>query len=106
MSLVVENKGLYERAVARDAKKFGKTPEEMRKLLSTSATTTVMSMLGPAPDAKSLGSAVAKFAANPGKLIVNVKSKNAAGIALSHFGDSDGARSALADKLDVTATAE
>jgi hypothetical protein len=106
MSLSIENQGLYERAVARDAKKLSKTPEEMRRILSVNATATVMSMLGPAPDSKSVGAAFAKFAAKPGKLNVSVKAKNASGVLVSRFGDSGTARSGLAEQFEISATAE
>jgi hypothetical protein len=105
MSIAIENKGLYEHAVMREAKKRGKSLEDTRREIGLAAVMTVGAMMGDTPDAKALGSAVAKFAAKPGRLTVSAKAKAAAGVPLAEFGDA-GMRPTIAGKLEVTATAE
>lgn len=104
-SLVVENKGLYEHIVAREARKRGKSLEETRRDLSMSSSLTFATMMRDAPAGSAVAAAIGKFVAKPGKLRINGKSKDAAGIVLSSLTDSATAK-AVGDKIDVTAVAE
>lgn len=104
-SLVVENKGLYEHVVAREAKKRGKSLEETRRDLSVASSITFATMTRDAPAGSVVAAAIGKFVAKPGKLRINGKSKDPAGIALSSFTDAASAKS-IGDKIDVTAVAE
>lgn len=104
-SLVVENKGLYEHVVAREAKKRGKSLEETRRDLSVASSLTFATMTRDAPAGSVVAAAIGKFVAKPGKLRINGKSKDPAGVVLSSFSDAASAKS-IGDKIDVTAIAE
>jgi hypothetical protein len=62
-------------------------------------------MLGNSPQAKSLGQAVARFIAKPGRLVVNAKAKSPTGLGVAELLTLSEPAS-LFNKLDVTATAE
>lgn len=105
IDLTVENGGLFERLVAREAKKQKKSPDDLRREYGVAAAVAIPAMLGSSAQAKSLGQAVARFIAKPGRLSVSARAKDAAGLGIADI-VSLGEPAAILDKLDVTATAE
>jgi hypothetical protein len=105
MSLAIEDKGLYERIVRREARKRNKSLEETRRELSIAASSTVSLMMAGFQD-MAVPAALTKFAAKPGKLNVTARAKNAAGVPLADFGKRSGGQPVIAGKLDVTAAVE
>ena len=106
MNLAIENKGLYEHAIARDARKKGKSLEEARRELAVASTATINAIMAGNSDNRALSAAFAKFAVKPSKLVLSVRSKNPAGVPLSDFSESKETRAAIEGKLDISATAE
>jgi hypothetical protein len=103
--LTVENKGLFERLIAQEAKKQKKSPEDLRREYGMAAAIAVPAMLGNSASAKAIGQAVAKFVAKPGRLIISARTKDPAGLGLADFAATS-EPAALLEKLDVTATTE
>jgi hypothetical protein len=62
-------------------------------------------MLGNSANAKTIGQAVARFVAKPGKLTISARTKDPAGLGVADLG-SIGEPGAILEKLEVTATAE
>jgi hypothetical protein len=103
--LTIDNQGIVDRYLAQEARKQKKSPEALRREYGTAAALAVPIMLGNSPQAKSLGQAVARFIAKPGRLTVNAKAKSPTGLGLAELlATSEPA--ALFSKLDVTATTE
>lgn len=105
LGITVENRGLYEHIVTREAKKRGKSLDDTRKELSLASSLTFTSMTSSTPAGNIIATAIGKFVAKPGKLTIAVKSKDAGGIPIASLSDA-AARKALNDKIDITATAE
>jgi hypothetical protein len=103
--LLFENKGLYEHAVARDAKKDGKSVEEVRLEFAQRATKAFPAALGSSPTSKILSEAIVEFARKPGVLAIAAKAKRPDGIALADFGGAAGNSTDILEKLDLKATA-
>jgi len=105
VELSVENNGLFDRLLAQQAKKQGKSADDLRREYGRAAAVAVPAMLDKSPSAKSLGQAIARFIAKPGRLTISARAKDAAGLGLS---DLIGAPNpaAILDKLEITATAE
>jgi hypothetical protein len=105
VELSVENNGLFDRLLAQQAKKQGKSADDLRREYGMAAAVAVPAMLDKSPSAKSLGQAIARFIAKPGRLTISARAKDAAGLGLS---DLIGAPNpaAILDKLEITATAE
>ncbi|HEY8565381.1 MAG TPA: hypothetical protein VIL65_07770 [Beijerinckiaceae bacterium] len=103
--LTVENKGLFERLVANEAKKQKRSPEELRREYGMGAAIAVPAVLGNSASAKAIGQAVARFVAKPGRLVVTARAKDAAGLGVTDL-MMLGEPSAVLEKLDVTAVAE
>ena len=105
-SLVVENKGLFERALEFQAKSRKRTVDQIRKEYAATAQLGIPAMLGASPAAKQIGTAVAKFIAKPNRLTISAKSRSPSGLGFADFAAAGGQPAALLDVLDVTATAE
>ena len=105
LELRVENTGLFERLLAQQAKKQGKSAEDLRREYSMAAAVAVPALLGNSATAKSVGQAVGRFIAKPSRLTISARAKDAAGLGLTEFiAAPDPA--AILDKLEITATAE
>ncbi|MBV9346576.1 MAG: hypothetical protein JOZ70_03635 [Pseudolabrys sp.] len=104
-SVVIENKGLYERIVMREAKKRNKSLEDMRKELAAANMLATINMMDSQPDTNVVKTAVLRFVSKPGKLSVSIKSKSPAGVPLNELG-SQASAAASASKFEVVATAE
>jgi hypothetical protein len=105
LDVLVENRGLFERLISRDAAQKGKSPDEVRREYGMGAAIVVPVMLGGGAAAKAVGQAVARFVAKPGRLAVQIKAKDAAGLGVADFAGNPDPTTIL-DKVDVTATAE
>jgi hypothetical protein len=107
IDLSIVNDGLFDRALALQAKKQGRTPDDLRKEYGSAAAVAIPAMLGGGKGAKDLGAAVARFIAKPGRLDVKAAAKDpAAGIGLADFMAAGGEPAALMEKIDITATAQ
>lgn len=106
MHVSVENKGLVERALTREAGKQGRKPAELRAELGMAAAVGIPALLGNSKGAKDLANAIARFLAKPGRLDIGVRTKDPAGLGLADFVAAGGEPTALLDRLDITATAE
>jgi hypothetical protein len=105
LHLTLENKGLFERVIASESRKAKKSPEELRREYGMAAAIAVPAMLGNAPAAKTLGQAVARFVAKPGRLTISMTAKDPAGLGIADLAATP-EPAAILDKLEITATAE
>jgi hypothetical protein len=105
LEMTVENTGLFDRYLAKAAKDGKTTPESLRRTYGAIAAVGIPSMLGNSEQAKSLGQAVARFIAKPGRLTISAQAKEAEGLAIAEAVMFTGAVAAL-QKLNVTAVAE
>jgi hypothetical protein len=106
LDITVENNGLFERAIALQAKRQNRQPDEIRREYGIAAAIGVPAMLGNAPAAKTLGSAIAQFVAKPGRLTIQARAKDPAGLGMADLMANQQQPLALLDKLDVTASAQ
>jgi hypothetical protein len=105
VDLTLRNDGLFERIVAREAKRQQRPPEELRRDYGIAAAIGVPAALGNSGAAKTLGGAIARFVAKPGRLAIQAKVKDGAGIGLADL--AAGADPvAMLDRIEVTARAE
>jgi hypothetical protein len=105
LDLTIQNGGLFERVIAREAKRQKRTPEGLRRDYGVAAAIGVPAALGNSAEAKTLGNAIARFIALPGRLTIQIKAKDGAGIGLADL--AAGAEpAAMLDRLEVTATAQ
>jgi hypothetical protein len=105
LDLTVENKGLFERALAEAARKQKRSPDDLRREYGMAAAVAIPAVLGSSPAAKSLGQAIARFVAKPGRLAISARTKDPAGLGIADVAAA-GEPAAILDKLEVTATAE
>ncbi len=105
LHLTIENKGLFERVIAAESRKGKKSPEDLRREYGMAAAVAVPAMLGNAPAAKTLGQAVARFIAKPGRLTISMTAKDPAGLGIADLA-ATAEPAAILDKLEITATAE
>ena len=101
--LKIENTGIFEKALAVQAKEQKKPADQLRKELIAAASVMLPAMLDNAPAAKTLGNALAKFAAQPKTLHITAKAP--AGLGLSDMANISNPAEIL-KKMDVTATAD
>jgi hypothetical protein len=101
VDLTVENGGLFDRYLAQESKKQKKTPEALRREFGTMAAVGIPALLGSSQQAKSIGQAVGRFIAKPGRLVISAKAKNGTGLG---FADvmSLGEPSEILGLVDVT----
>jgi hypothetical protein len=103
--LTIENGGLFEKLLEQEARKQSKSVDDLRKEFGIVAAVGVPAMLGNSANAKTIGQAVARFVAKPGKLMTSARAKDSAGLGIADLG-SIGQPGAILEKLEVTATAE
>jgi hypothetical protein len=103
--LTIENGGLFEKLLEQEARKQKKSTDDLRKEFGMAAAIGVPAMLGNSANAKTIGQAVARFVAKPGKLTISARTKDPAGLGIADLG-SIGEPGKILDKLEVTATAE
>ena len=95
----VDNKGLFQKFVAMQAKQSGKPESEIRQTLIADAGVGIPQLLGNSPAAKTVANAIAKFLADPKTLRFEATSKD--GIGASDAVEPD----KILDKVDLKATA-
>ncbi len=83
LDLTVENRGLFERYMAKAAKEQKTTPESLRRTYAAAAAFVVPAMIGNSEQAQTLSQAIARFIAKPGKLTVNATPKDPAGFGIA-----------------------
>ncbi len=105
LDIAIENGGLAERLVDRQARLTGAKPDDVSRQYGAAAGFGVLMTLGPAPGAQTLGTALARFVTKPGRLAVTVTAKDAAGLSVADLVMSPDPR-AILDQVDVAASAE
>jgi hypothetical protein len=103
--IVVEDKGLLGRYLANAAKEQKTTPEALRTIYASAAPFVVSSMMGGSEQAKTLGQAIGRFIAKPGKLTLNAQPKNPSGFGVMDAMLASDPKEALA-KLNISAKVE
>lgn len=105
LEIAVEDKGLFNRVLGRQAQTQKRGVEDVRKEYANAAQIGIPAILGNSPNAKALAAAIAKFIAKPNRLVLTAKAKSAAGYGFADYmGGSDPA--SVLNALDVTAVAE
>jgi len=98
----IENAGFFERAIAAQAERQNKSADVLRQTYARAAIAFLPALLDNGPEAKAIGSAVAKFVAQPKSLHLIVVAPE--GLGLSDL-TSIQAPGALLKKLDIKVTA-
>lgn len=105
LDIAIENGGLAERLVARQARLTGAKPDDVSRQYGAAAGFGVLMTLGPAPGAQTLGTALSRFVTKPGRLAVTLTAKDATGLGIADLVMGPNPR-AILDQVDVVATAE
>jgi hypothetical protein len=105
LDIAIENKGLFERYMAKAAKEQKTTPEALRRTYAAAAAFVVPAMIGDSEQAQGLSQAVARFIAKPGKLTVNATPKDPSGFGIAEAVVMSEPKDIL-NKLNVSAKAE
>jgi hypothetical protein len=103
--VTIENRGLFERYLAAEAKKRGKSADAIRREYAAAAAVAIPAMLGNSEQAKGLAQAVARFIARPARLTITARAKAAAGLGISDVVTVQSPAEVM-NLLDVTAVAE
>lgn len=105
LDLAIENSGLAERLVDRQARLTGAKPDDIRRQYAGAAGFGVLMALGPDPGAQTLGTALSRFVARPGRLRVTLTAKDAAGLGIADLVMGPDPRKIL-DQVEIAASAE
>ncbi len=105
VDLVIEDKGLLSRYLAKAAKEQKTSPESLRRIYAGAAPTVIASLIGDSEQAKTLGQAVARFIAQPGKLTISAQPKNPSGFGVMDLMLASDPKDIL-PKLNITAKTE
>lgn len=105
LELVLENRGLFERIVAREARRQKRNAEDIRREYGMAAAVGIPAILGSSAGAKLLAQAVARFVAKPGRLTIKARAKQPGGYGVADFSAGPDPASVLA-AIELTATAE
>ena len=103
--VTIENRGLFERYLALEAKKRGKSADAVRREYAAAATVVVPAMLGNSEQAKGLAQAIGRFIVRPARLKITARAKAPAGLGISDVVTASSPAEVL-NLLDVTAVAE
>ena len=103
--VTIENRGLFERYLAAEAKKRGKSADAVRREYAAAATVIVPAMLGNSEQAKGLAQAIGRFIARPARLTITARAKAPAGLGISDVMTVQSPAEVM-NLLDVTAVAE
>jgi hypothetical protein len=104
--LTLENRGLFERVLDREARRQKMSRDQMRKELTRAAQMAIPAMLGTTATSKSVTAAVTKFIAKPGRLTVTAKAKASMGVGMTDILMSADNPASLLDEIELTAVAE
>ena len=105
LDITVDNRGLFERIVARESKRQKRPAEDIRREYGMAASVGIPAILGNGPAAKNLAQAVGRFVAKPGKLTIQAKAKGQGGYGIADYMANPSPAGVL-EALDITATAE
>lgn len=105
LEIVLENRGLFERIVAREARRQKRNAEDIRREYGMAAAVGIPAILGSSAGAKTLAQAVARFVAKPGRLTLRAKAKQPGGYGVADFSAAPDPASIL-ERLEITAVAE
>jgi hypothetical protein len=105
LDIVVDNKGLFERYMAKAAKEQKTTPEALRRTYGAAAAFVVPAMIGDSEQAQTLSQAIARFIAKPSKLTVNATAKDPSGFGIAEAVVMSEPKDVL-NKLNISAKAE
>jgi hypothetical protein len=105
LELTIENRGLIDRYLAQEAKSQKKTPEALRREYGTAAAVAIPVMLGSSEQAKSLGQAIARFVAKPGRLAIRARAKNPGGVGIADVAAAS-APAEILDQVNVISTTD
>jgi hypothetical protein len=105
VDVTVENRGLFERVIAREARRTKGTADKLRREYGMAAAIGVPTILGNSASAKAIGQAMARFIAKPGRLSLTARTKDGGGLGVADLALLD-QPAAILDRLEVTATAE
>jgi hypothetical protein len=105
LDIVVDNKGLFERYMAKAAKEQKTTPEALRRTYGAAAAFVVPAMIGDSEQAQVLSQAIARFIAKPGKITVNATPKDPSGFGIAEAVVLSEPKDVL-NKLNISAKAE
>ncbi|NNM73371.1 hypothetical protein [Enterovirga aerilata] len=105
LDVVVQDAGLLERFLSRKAAEKKRGVDDLRREYGMTAAIGIPVMLGNSPAAKEIGQAVARFIARPGRLTIEMRARDGAGLGIADLaGVSDPTE--LLDKVEINATAE
>ncbi len=105
LDIVVQNNGLFERLLTRQAADKKRSPDDLRREYGMTAAVGIPVMLGNSAGAKALGQAVARFVAKPGRLTIEARTLDSAGLGVADFAGAPDPM-ALLDKVEIKATAD
>jgi hypothetical protein len=103
LEVTLQNGGLYERLLAKEARAKRKSPESLRAEYAATATLSIPMALGGSPQARQLGETVGRFLARPGTLRIVTTPKDPAGLGITELMSVDNPL-ALLQRVDIRAT--
>lgn len=106
LTLTVDNKGGFEKMMARTAGEQGKSIDQLKLELSGMAPMMIGAFMGGHPDGSSLADALTKFIRAPGSLSVTAAANVPTGITVMDFSAASSNPAVLLQKLKITASAK
>jgi hypothetical protein len=98
----VSDGGLFERLIANEARKQGRSRAEIRSEFAAQSEGAVVSLFGAFPEALDVRKAVLDFIQHPGELEIAVKTKSPAGMTWADLIATLATPATIADKLILT----
>ena len=80
IDVTLDNTGIVDRLIERQAREANKTPQVMRREFAVGVAAMVPVVLGPGDQSRALGQALARFVAKPVRLRVSAKAKSPQGL--------------------------
>lgn len=105
LEITVEDKGLAERLLAREAQRLKTSPDALRREYGVAAAVGVPALLGNSASSKSVAQAIARFLAKPGRLVIAAKAKEPDGLGVADLA-ALGDPASILEKVDLSARAE
>ena len=105
LEIGLENSGLFERIVARQAVRQRRSPDDVRREYGIAAAMGIPAILGNSPSAKVLAQAVARFVAKPNRLLITARARQPSGFGVSDFMAGPDPASVM-NALEITADAQ
>lgn len=104
LQIKLQNFGLVEKLIAKQARDTGRKVEEVRQQFTMVASVGLAAVLGPSDAAKTLASAASRFVAKPGTLTIDATAKSPSGLGLADVLTIT-QPTEIFDKIDVKADA-